>query len=213
MLQPAGLRGTAGHPEPRPQRTKLDQEGRLGGHGARSSMQHADNASSPAEAEGESPAFMRTGMRPYLSGEDDFSELTDISSSVFCLISGKIRKRSPPTPPALAVRRSRFPAPFCPPEARDAALCEAAQPRSEGRARAHDRARRAEPSPSGGRRSSPSPRGHGGGRATAAAAGGDAGGARRGEKRRNKGFPSRMVFPSTLLRGTAHPRKPPDQKP
>lgn len=94
-------------------------------------------------------------MRPYLSGEDDFSELTDISSSVFCLISGKIRKRSPPTPPALAFRRSRFPAPFCPPEARDAALCEAAQPRSEGRARAHDRARRAEPSPSGGRRSAP----------------------------------------------------------
>lgn len=41
-------------------------------------------------------------MQLYLSEEDDFSELTDISSSIFCLISGKIRKYSQPRPPALA---------------------------------------------------------------------------------------------------------------
>lgn len=38
-------------------------------------------------------------MQPYLSEEDDFSELTDISSSIFCLISGKIREYSQPRPP------------------------------------------------------------------------------------------------------------------
>lgn len=206
MLQPAGLRGTGWHPPPSAKTHKARPEGQAGW--ARCEIQHAarGQCQQPRGGRGRSPAFMRTGMRPYLSGEDDFSELTDISSSVFCLISGKIRKRSPPTPPALAFRRSRFPAPFCPPEARDAALCEAAQPRSEGRARAHDRARRAEPSPSGGRRSAPEPaRDPRGPRHRCRRRGGDAGGACQGEKGRNKGFPARIVFPSTFLRGTAHP--------
>lgn len=113
-------------------------------------------------------------MQPYLSEEDDFSELTDISSSVFCLISGKIRKYSQPRPPALAVhslinQRAYFPAPFCSEEAAATAVLAQGRPsralrgrggrRRAAPARAHDGARRrAEPFRGGGGGGGASPR-------------------------------------------------------
>lgn len=76
-------------------------------------MQYVNNASKLAEEKKKAlrrclamlhhESFMQE-MQLYLSEEDDFSELTDISSSIFCLISGKIRKYSQPRPPALAFR-------------------------------------------------------------------------------------------------------------